>query len=72
MFNKTLGPCYRNFSLSNNVDDFLTTEGIDEIDYYYFFSFKTKTISYIHLILYHLLIYYTNKINQKIHIIEWI
>ena len=42
MFNKTLGPCYRNFSLSNNVDDFLTTEGIDEIDYYYFFSFKDK------------------------------
>ena len=29
-------------SLSNNVDDFLTTENINEIDYYYFFSFKDK------------------------------
>lgn len=42
LFNKTLGPSYRNFSLSNNVDDFLTTENINEIDYYYFFSFKDK------------------------------
>ena len=42
LFNKTLGPSYRNNSLSNNIDDFLTTEKICEIDYYYYFSFKDK------------------------------
>ena len=41
-FNKTLGPAYFNRSLSNNVDDFMTTEDIDDIDYYYFFSYKDK------------------------------
>ncbi len=39
-FNKTLGPSYRNFKVSNNMDDFLTTEDICDIDYYYFFSFR--------------------------------
>jgi len=39
-FNKTLGPSYRHFDKSTNVDDFLTTETIQEIDYYYYFSFK--------------------------------
>lgn len=39
-FNKTLGPSYRNFEKSNNMDDFLTTENIKDIDYYYYFSFK--------------------------------
>lgn len=39
-FNKTLGPSYRNFKSSNNMDDFLTTENICDIDYYYYFSFK--------------------------------
>lgn len=42
LFNKTLGPSYRKYSLSNNIDDFLTTEKICEIDYYYYFSFKDK------------------------------
>lgn len=40
LFNKTLGPSYRKFNLSNNMDDFLTTENIKDIDYYYYFSFK--------------------------------
>ena len=34
-YNKTLGPSYRKFELSNNIDDFLTTEKIKDIDYYY-------------------------------------
>lgn len=41
-FNKTLGPSYRNFKLSNNMDDFLTTDHICDIDYYYFFSYRDK------------------------------
>lgn len=41
-FNETLGPCYRNNKLSNNIEDFLTTEKINEIDYYYFFSYKDE------------------------------
>tara|TARA_B100001142_G_scaffold321822_1_gene369102 strand:+ start:5210 stop:6226 length:1017 start_codon:yes stop_codon:yes gene_type:complete len=40
LYNKTLGPSYGKKHLSNNVDDFLTTEKIEEIDYYYYFSFK--------------------------------
>ena len=39
-FNQTLGPSFKNTKLSNNIDDFLTTENIEDIDYYYFFSFK--------------------------------
>tara|TARA_A100001011_G_scaffold339536_1_gene371051 strand:- start:892 stop:1887 length:996 start_codon:yes stop_codon:yes gene_type:complete len=39
-FNKTLGPSFKNKKLSNNVDDFYTAEDVDEIDYYYYFSFK--------------------------------
>lgn len=42
LFNKTLGPSYKNYQLSNNVDDFLTTENIKDINYYYYFSFKDK------------------------------
>ena len=42
LFNKTLGPSYKNFKLSNNIDDFLTTENIEDIEYYYYFSFKDK------------------------------
>lgn len=41
-FNKTLGPAYYNRKISNNVDDFMTTESVKEIDYYDFFSFKDK------------------------------
>ena len=41
-FNKTLGPSYGKYHLSNNNDDFLTTEDIKDIDYYYYFSFKDK------------------------------
>ena len=40
LFNKTLGPAYKTPSISNNIDDFLTTENIENIDYYNFFSFK--------------------------------
>ena len=41
-FNKTLGPAYYNRAISNNIDDFMTTESVKEIDYYDFFSFKDK------------------------------
>ena len=41
-FNATLGPSYGKSHLSNNNDDFLTTEEIKDIDYYYYFSFKDK------------------------------
>ena len=41
-FNKTLGPAFFNRSLSNNVEDFLTTEDVKDIDYYFFFSYKDK------------------------------
>tara|TARA_Y100000389_G_scaffold202180_1_gene246779 strand:+ start:1245 stop:2240 length:996 start_codon:yes stop_codon:yes gene_type:complete len=40
LFNKTLGPSFKNRKLSNNIDDFYTAEDVDEIDYYYYFSFK--------------------------------
>ena len=39
-FNKTLGPSFKNRKLSNNIDDFYTAEDLDEIDYYYYFSYK--------------------------------
>ena len=42
LFNKTLGPSYKNKSISNNFEDFLTTEKINDINYYYYFSFKDK------------------------------
>ena len=41
-FNRTLGPSYGKYNLSNNNDDFLTTEKIKDINYYYYFSFKDK------------------------------
>ena len=41
-FNKTLGPAYFNRSISNNVEDCITTEDIKDIDYYNFFSYKDK------------------------------
>lgn len=41
-FNKTLGPAYFKRELSNNVEDFLTTEPVKDIDYYDFFSYKDK------------------------------
>ena len=41
-FNKTLGPGFFNREISNNVDDFMTTETVKEIGYYDFFSFKDK------------------------------
>jgi hypothetical protein len=40
LFNKSLGPGYFKRSISNNVEDFLTMEHVNEIDYYHFFSFK--------------------------------
>jgi hypothetical protein len=39
-FNRTLGPCFFERKLSNNVDDFLTAEDVRDIHYYNFFSFK--------------------------------
>ena len=41
-FNKTLGPSFKNKKISNNIDDFYTAEDLDEINYYYYFSFKDK------------------------------
>jgi hypothetical protein len=39
-FNKSQGPAIFNRKLCNNVDDFLTTETMNEIDYYFFISFR--------------------------------
>jgi hypothetical protein len=39
-FNKTHGPAIFKRSLCNNVEDFLTTETMNEIDYYFFISYK--------------------------------
>jgi len=39
-FNITQGPAIFNRSLCNNIEDFLTTETINEIDYYFFISYK--------------------------------
>ena len=39
-FNMLQGPAYIKRSLCNNIEDFLTTEEIKDIDYYYFFSYK--------------------------------
>ena len=41
-FNETLGPSYRHFEVSNNMEDFLTTDAIRDIDYYYYFSYRDK------------------------------
>ena len=38
-FNKTQGPARLNRELCNNVEDFLTTETMKEIDYYFFISY---------------------------------
>ena len=40
LFNKMQGPAKINRELCNNVDDFLTTESMREIDYYFFISYK--------------------------------
>jgi len=40
LFNKTLGPASLHRKICNNVEDFLTTETMKEIDYYFFFSYK--------------------------------
>ena len=40
VFNKTQGPAIFNRSLCNNMEDFLTTETMKEIDYYFFISYK--------------------------------
>jgi hypothetical protein len=40
LFNKLQGPAYIKRHLCNNVEDFLTTEEIKDIEYYYFFSYK--------------------------------
>ena len=40
MFNSLQGPAYIKRHLCNNVEDFLTTEEIKDIEYYYFFSYK--------------------------------
>lgn len=41
-FNKTLGPSFYNHQISNNIDDFFTSEEIREIDYYNFYSFRDE------------------------------
>jgi hypothetical protein len=40
LFNKSQGPARFKRALCNNVEDFLTTETVQEIDYYFFFSYK--------------------------------
>ena len=40
LFNKTLGPALFKRSICNNLEDFLTTETMNEIDYYFFVSYK--------------------------------
>ena len=40
LFNKTHGPALFKRSICNNLEDFLTTETMDEIDYYFFVSYK--------------------------------
>jgi hypothetical protein len=40
LFNKTLGPAGFTRSICNNLEDFLTTESMNEIDYYFFVSYK--------------------------------
>jgi hypothetical protein len=40
MFNKSQGPAFIKRELCNNVEDFLTTETVKEIDYYFFISYK--------------------------------
>lgn len=42
LFNDTLGPAFRNRKSSNNIEDFMTIENVNDIDYYDFFSFKDK------------------------------
>ncbi len=40
LFKNSQGPAIYNHTLCNNVDDFLTTERMNEIDYYFFISYK--------------------------------
>ena len=40
LYNETLGPAYRDRSISNNVEDFMTMESVKNIDYYDFFSYR--------------------------------
>ena len=40
LFNKSHGPAMFQRRICNNMEDFLTTENTQEIDYYYFISFK--------------------------------
>jgi hypothetical protein len=40
LFNKSVGPSFRNKNLSNNDEDFYTVEKLNDIDYYYYFSYK--------------------------------
>jgi len=41
-FNETTGPARLCRSLCNNIDDFATTDPINEINYYYFISYQDK------------------------------
>lgn len=45
-FNKTQGLAIFNRKLCNNLDDFLTTETMSEIDYYFFISIKDQDFVY--------------------------
>ena len=40
LFNKTQGPAILKRDMCNNVEDFLTTETMKEIDYYFFMSYR--------------------------------
>lgn len=41
-FNKSQGPAIFKRGICNNIDDFLTTEDMKEISYYFFISFRDK------------------------------
>ena len=46
-FNKTQGPALFKRELCNNIEDFLTTESMKDIDYYFFISYRdTDTFVY--------------------------
>lgn len=42
LYNKTLGPAFKYRRISNNIEDFMTMEKVEDIDYYDFFSYKDK------------------------------
>ena len=69
LFYKTLGPAIQNRSLCNNIDDFLTTEIMKDISYYYFISYLDKD-NFIYGLIYRHYIIYLKIMITKIRILE--